>query len=112
LNHPDPYWAAGAYTGKVFEYLGARRPILAVPAGNGPLEELLHRTRAGTSASTPEEIAAYLEPAWRQWRSTGVFAYSPDDAAIAQYSRVRSAEKLAVLLDNSVQALETERYAA
>jgi hypothetical protein len=102
LNHPDPYWAAGAYTGKVFEYLGARRPILAVPAGNRPLEALLHRTRAGTSASTPGEIAAYLEAAWRQWRSTGAVAYSPDEATLAQYSRVRSAQKMAALLDDSI----------
>jgi hypothetical protein len=112
MNHPDPYWAKGAYPGKVFEYLGARRPILAVPAGNRPLEELLGRTRAGSSASTPEEIAAYLEAAWRQWRSTGALAFTPDEAAVAQYSRIRSAEKLAALLDGSVGARETESRAA
>jgi hypothetical protein len=112
LNHPDPYWAAGAYTGKVFEYLGARRPILAVPAGNRPLEALLARTGAGSSASTPEEIAAHLERAWEQWRSSGVYAYTADDAAIAEYSRVRSAEKLAALLDDSVSSVGTASQAA
>lgn len=112
LNHPEPYWQTGVYTGKVFEYLGARRPILAVPAGNGPLDLLLSRTAAGRSASTPEEIASQLAEAWVEWRSTGAVAYSGNEETVAQYSRVRAAEKLAALLDRSVAGPEARSYAA
>jgi len=59
-NHPSE---EGMYTGKVFEYLGARRPIIAV---DGPqvsvIDDLLERTGAGKRHHDEETLArAVLE---------------------------------------------------
>jgi glycosyltransferase involved in cell wall biosynthesis len=98
----DPYWDRGGYPGKVFEYFGARRPILAVPADRGVLDELLTRTRTGVTASTPPEIADRLGEAFTQWRSHGRARYDPDPSEVAEFTRVRGAERLAALLNDVV----------
>ena len=41
----------GVYTGKIFEYLGARKPILAIGPKRGVVEKLLRETGAGRLAS-------------------------------------------------------------
>lgn len=94
----DPYWDRGGYPGKVFEYLGARRPILTVPGDGGVLDELLTRTRTGVAASTPLEIAERLAEAFAQWRSEGRVRYDPDASEVAEFTRPRAAERLAALL--------------
>jgi hypothetical protein len=37
----------GVYTGKIFEYLAAQRPILAIGGSKGVVKELLDDTNAG-----------------------------------------------------------------
>ena len=98
----DPYWDRGGYPGKVFEYLGAQRPILAVPGDGGVLDELLTRTRTGVSASTPLEIAERLGEAFAQWGSNGRVRYDPDANEVAEFTRPRAAERLAALLNDVV----------
>jgi glycosyltransferase involved in cell wall biosynthesis len=55
--------AAWLFTGKVFEYIGARRPILMMGPDPCPLAELLRKTGLGRICSyqTPEETAKTLE---------------------------------------------------
>ncbi len=50
----------GVYSGKLFEYIGARRPILAVgPAGN-VAADLIRERGAGVALDDPAQIAAQL----------------------------------------------------
>jgi len=55
--------AAWLFTGKVFEYIGARKPILMLGPNPSPLAELLTDTGLGTICSyqTPKETAKILE---------------------------------------------------
>jgi hypothetical protein len=50
----------GVYTGKLFEYIGARRPILAVGSLDCVAAELIMDRQAGVVMNDPGEIAAQL----------------------------------------------------
>ncbi len=55
--------AAWLFTGKVFEYIGARRPILMLGPDPSPLSDILRATGLGhiCSYSTPDQTAEVLE---------------------------------------------------
>jgi len=62
---------AGTYSGKIFEYLGAQRPILMAPGDKDVVEDLLAQTQAGTVAHTPEQVAQTLKKAYAAWQQNG-----------------------------------------
>ncbi len=51
----------GYYSAKIFEYLAARRPILAIGGHDDVASELLRETNAGVGASTPQELTGMLK---------------------------------------------------
>jgi len=89
----------GVTPGKLLEYVGARRPILAVPNDHASVDAQLRETGAGVSCSTPDEIAAQLLEWYREWKQTGTVACRADEGAIATYSRKRQATQLADVLN-------------
>jgi glycosyltransferase involved in cell wall biosynthesis len=103
----NPWLVKGLYPGKVFEYLGAGRPILCVPEDGGALKELLEHTRSGVSLTTPEAICEYLADCVRQKSSGLEIAHRPDPAAVSKYTRRNQTEILAALLDRTVTRVRT-----
>jgi len=89
----------GILTGKVFEYLGARRPIMCIPTDRA-IYALLRETKAGVSCSTVDEVTAQLMKWYREWKSTGTVICHSKEEIIQKYSRRRQAEQLAQLLDS------------
>lgn len=67
----------GVLTGKLFEYLGARRPILAVGYVEGEAARLLRDRKAGITTNSPGEIAAHLLDWLQEKRRTGRVAALP-----------------------------------
>ena len=57
----------GIMTGKIFEYLGARRPILFILGDNDCEDALLKEIQAGVICRNTEEAAAQLLRWYRQW---------------------------------------------
>lgn len=98
----DEYYRRGFYPGKVFEYFGARRPILCVPGDGGQLDALIAETKTGTTCGTADAVAAFLREAVAQKAETGRVTYAPNEDAVAQYTRLAGARKLAQLLDQVV----------
>jgi len=90
----------GVYTGKVFEYLGARRPILAIPRNEGVLDELIRETNAGVAAGTKEEVKHYLKKWYLEFKEKGYLPYGGKEEIIMRYTREKQTEQLASLLDN------------
>lgn len=60
----------GVYTGKLFEYLGARRPVLSIGAERGVAAELITERDAGLVSNDPNTIRAQLA-AWYQRKRAG-----------------------------------------
>jgi len=71
---------ADATTAKVFEYLAARRPILAVTESDGVAAGLLHEAGEHTvaEATDPESLALALRAYLSRWMTGASFAPRPD----------------------------------
>ena len=92
----------GVYTGKVFEYLAAGRPIIAL---GGPEEsvvkDLLNETQAGHYILSLEDLEIVLSKYYSEYVRTGAIPRTKE-SAIMKYSHLEMAKKFADLL-NKVQ---------
>jgi hypothetical protein len=89
----------GVLTGKVFEYLTANRPILAVPNDNGCIYKLLKQTNTGESFSTPCELAERINKLYLSWKHNQQHPFSPNWESIYQFSRRGQVKKVSEILD-------------
>lgn len=89
--------------GKVFEYLGAGKPILALAPHGSAIEALLAETGAGVVCADATECAAVLTGWYRQWES-GQRLVTPNQEAIARYERRTAASTLAAVLDAATRS--------
>jgi len=97
----------GVYTGKIFEYLAARRPVLVVGGGPGVLADLVAETGAGVQVSDRAALTEQLVRRWREFESTGTVAYAGREKKIAAYSHERMAREFAWVLDSVAEARRT-----
>ena len=82
--------AEGVLTGKLFEYLGSRRPILSLGArADSEAARILARTGAGTTLTKEDQITDYLRKCVLSGRAPDLPA-----AAVAEFSRERQASML------------------
>jgi glycosyltransferase involved in cell wall biosynthesis len=97
-QHPSQ---RGTYTGKLFEYLGARRPVLAVGPRDNVASELVLERHAGFVSDEPRAIAAQLRSWLEQKRARGTIAPIPA-SALAGLSRQEQTARLDVFLRSIV----------
>lgn len=85
--------------GKVYEYIGAMRPIIAVAPTQGAIHELLLETKSGKTAhqTDVQGIARVVEEYFLAWQAGRSFA--PNMEAIAKYERRNATKALAMLLE-------------
>ena len=98
LNWNDPR-EKGVYSGKVFEYLAARRPILAIGGPNGVVSELLEETGAGVHVKDVAELKESLRNWYKEYQATGQVGYHGKEERIARYSHREMARKFAQVLN-------------
>ena len=89
----------GQHTGKLFEYFGAERPIIAVGGAVSVLTETLRQTKAGIHALSLEQLRAALLAAYREFKTTRFVAYEGDFSALAQYTHPVIARQFAEVLN-------------
>ncbi len=100
MSHPS---MKGIMTGKIFEYLAARRPILSVPGDKDCVEGVLQTTRAGCCCASVSSIAGQIKVWYREWKDTGQVSYLGLDDVISQYSYRETARQTAIVLDRIAQ---------
>jgi hypothetical protein len=91
----------GILTGKLFEYLAAQRPILAL--GKYKMDgvaDLLKKTNAGVHLMKESEIEKEISAAYTEYKRThGTVKYCGISKEIDKYSQVYMVKKFANLLD-------------
>ena len=75
LNWNDPD-EKGIYTGKLFDYLAARRPILAIGLRDNVVTEVLGQTQAGMTVSSDAEIKEQIAALYREYNEKGYVSYA------------------------------------
>mgnify|MGYP000183125359 CR=1 FL=1 len=92
----------GVFTGKVFEYLASRRPIMAL---NGPsdsvVRNMLEETRTGHYITSFEDLETVLSRYYFDYLQSGTTP-STDACAITQYSQIEMARKFADVLNKVI----------
>jgi glycosyltransferase involved in cell wall biosynthesis len=94
----------GVLTGKIFEYLAAERPILAVVPPDGAAAELLRETGAGTvvACDDVDAIRAALVDLHRRWRDGALDGTPLSPEWRERLSRAKRVEELAEVLGTLV----------
>jgi glycosyltransferase involved in cell wall biosynthesis len=95
---------AGIYPAKVFEYLGAHRPILAIGGPGGALKELLNKTQAGihvlSLAQLKKVLIEYYRAHQNKAHQTGsTILYHAVKEQVQNYTHPVMAQKFAQVLD-------------
>lgn len=94
--------AKGILSGKLFEYLAANRPILAVGPADGDVASILQETQAGHIAGFDDKnsMKTILENYYKLFRNGQLLCHS-DMEAIDRYSRRNLAGKYADILQQT-----------
>ncbi len=95
---------AGILTGKIFEYMGAGRPILALAFKSGEIDNILSESGCGVVANEISEIKGILAKWLEEFKQYGeiVSFYHPNDEIIKKYTRREQAKKLAEAFHNVI----------
>jgi hypothetical protein len=93
----------GVFTGKIFEYLAAKRPIIATGGTRGDVVgRLLEETGAGTTAFSAEDVKKAINNYYLEWKNKGEVEYRGNDLKINKYSYKEMARKFANILDKII----------
>lgn len=89
----------GILTGKLFEYLAAKKPIWAIGPPGGDVDEILRSTGAGQifSRDQEQEMMAFLEDKIREWKSNPNLDL-PDTDSVERFSRRSLTRELSELV--------------
>lgn len=90
----------GVYTGKLFDYLAARRPILSLGfAEGGVVKELLDDTGAGVHVADEMILKDVLSGMIDEFDKNSAVRYRGIDSRVMNYSQIEMARRFAHVLD-------------
>jgi hypothetical protein len=98
---------AGVYTGKLFEYIGARRPILAIGNDRNVAAQLIADRGAGVVLTNSAGILEQLRR-WILQKQNQRFIAPPDPEAALGLTREEQTRKLEAFLNHMVGGLQTD----
>jgi Glycosyltransferase Family 4 len=94
---------SGGIPGKLFEYLAARRPILAFGGERGVVDQILTETGAGIFTTSKDQMRDFLIKSYQEFRAQGKVDYPASQAAIDRYSHREMARTFSQVLDETVE---------
>lgn len=89
--------------GKVYEYIGVKRPLIAIGPEDGAVANLIHETSAGDIAhqNNIEKIKSMFMQAYTNWKN-GSHTTDSNQDIIRKYERRNAAGRLAELLSKLI----------
>ncbi|MFH1008919.1 MAG: glycosyltransferase family 4 protein [Candidatus Latescibacterota bacterium] len=96
---PDCANNEGILTGKLFDYMRARKPILGIGPPDGDAAAILRETGSGVMLDYDDvdSIKGYVAQVYGTWREGKVSVFPSDMERIAPYSRARLTQQLATV---------------
>ncbi len=93
--------AKGIITGKIFEYLQAKRPILAIAPLDGDLAAIMNATNSGTiiGFEESETLKNTILEFYKEYKNNSL---QVDSKNIEQYHRKNLTKRLAEIISNSI----------
>ena len=91
----------GWYSAKLYDYIGSRRPILALAKKTGIVADLITGTSSGILADDEVSLRDALLILYNEHRENGSIKYGGNEAEIIKHSRKARAKRLAALLDSA-----------
>jgi hypothetical protein len=85
--------------GKIYEYLGLKRPILSLGYKEGSLKDLIKETNVGYHVSTLDQTKKALMELYNDFILNETISYKPNDK-VNTYSMVNTAENFGRILDS------------
>lgn len=91
----------GFLTGKIFEYLGCRKPIFAIGPVNGDAHKILRETNSGEMVDYKDIEGAYrlLKRMYEDWKTN----YSRFTYEVEQFSRKNLTKKLVEVFEETIK---------
>ena len=96
LGCAPQYGQHGILGTKVFEAIGAEKPLLLVPSDEDSLATLIQETGIGIAASSPQEIADFIEEKYQEWQANGYTRQAVQDKE--RFSRQNEAKQIEQIL--------------
>lgn len=89
----------GVYAGKIFEYLAARRPVLAIDGSEDVIYKLLVETNAGITAYSLQELKATIFRLYELHKRKRMITYEGKEEKINDYSYIEMTRKFSEILE-------------
>jgi hypothetical protein len=99
----------GHHSAKLFEYLAAGRPILAIGGARGVITETLEAADAGCHALSKAQVREFLLSAYADYKNKGSVRYSGEKQAVEEYGHPNMARRFAQVLDSVVNGAKSRR---
>jgi glycosyltransferase involved in cell wall biosynthesis len=90
--------AKGVYTGKVYEYLGSMRPIMATGYPGGVIDSLLQDTGAGKLMINEDDVVGFIRNCWDKKQRTGSTRFAENECNLTPYTRRHQAGIVAKII--------------
>ena len=99
----DSYETAGIIPGKLFEYMAAERPVIAIGPSESDIEPILKETNCGKYFRYDEldEVKSYILNCYEQYQANNLKVYG---IGLQYFSRKKLTEKLAGIINNLVNS--------
>lgn len=89
----------GWYSAKLYDYLGARRTILALAKKGGIIENLIKVTSSGVVAENEEEMRRYISAFYNEYLKNGSVRYFGREEEVLKHTRLARTADLARVFD-------------
>lgn len=89
----------GILTGKIFEYIQTRRPVLSIPRDDDGIGDLLKETKSGRAIDTVDDVADFILDLYQQWKPDRKIPDNPESSELDQYNWQNQVSQFAEILN-------------